>query len=112
MIKCQETRSRSQNEKIGRQILADRVEAVLRGDQSRVAIKADRARKKKASKMKKSRRKYRELEEEGGRKGENEDVDVDENENEDEENEGEGEKGVQREKQEKPGQQQHEQPPR
>lgn len=33
-----------------------------KGDQSRVAIKAERARRKKASKVKKSRRKYRSLE--------------------------------------------------
>ncbi|RAL02731.1 peptide chain release factor family protein [Aspergillus ibericus CBS 121593] len=62
VVKSQATRSRSQNEKIARQILADKVEQLLHGDQSRAAIKADRARKKKASKMKKSRRKYRELE--------------------------------------------------
>lgn len=62
MVKSQATRSRSQNEKIARQLLADKVEELLNGDQSRAAIKADRARKKKASKMKKSRRKYRELE--------------------------------------------------
>ncbi|GLA67485.1 hypothetical protein AtubIFM56815_010916 [Aspergillus tubingensis] len=62
VVKSQATRSRSQNEKIARQLLADKVEELLNGDQSRAAIKADRARKKKASKMKKSRRKYRELE--------------------------------------------------
>ncbi len=78
VVKSQATRSRAQNEKYARQILADKVEQVLRGDQSRVALKADRERKKKASKIKKSRRKYRELEdgksaeEEGGeeKKGE------------------------------------------
>ncbi|KAJ5302245.1 hypothetical protein PENANT_c008G04746 [Penicillium antarcticum] len=62
VIKCQATRSRAQNEKIARSLLADRVEAKLKGDQSRVAIKAEAARRKKASKMKKTRRKYRELE--------------------------------------------------
>ncbi|KAJ6092241.1 hypothetical protein N7467_004210, partial [Penicillium canescens] len=62
VIKCQATRSRAQNEKIARSLLADRVEALLKGDQSRVAIKAEAARKKKASKLKKTRRKYRELE--------------------------------------------------
>ncbi|KAE8405812.1 RF-1 domain-containing protein [Aspergillus pseudonomiae] len=61
VVKSQATRSRSQNEKIARQILADKVEQAEKGDQSRAAIKADRARKKKASKVKKSRRKYREL---------------------------------------------------
>ncbi|KAJ5757430.1 uncharacterized protein N7511_006124 [Penicillium nucicola] len=67
VIKCQATRSRAQNEKIARSLLADRVEAKLKGDQSRVAIKAAAAKKKKASKMKKTRRKYRELE---GKEGE------------------------------------------
>ncbi|GKZ30821.1 hypothetical protein AbraIFM66950_010411 [Aspergillus brasiliensis] len=62
VVKSQATRSRSQNEKIARQLLADKVEQLLHGDQSRAAIKADRAKKKKASKVKKSRRKYRELE--------------------------------------------------
>lgn len=63
VVKSQETRSRSQNRKIAERLMADKVEHHLRGDQSRVAIKADRAKKKKASKMKKSRRKYRKLEE-------------------------------------------------
>jgi hypothetical protein len=43
-------------------LLADRVEALEKGDKSRVAVKAEAARKKKASKMKKTKRKYRELE--------------------------------------------------
>ncbi|RDW83887.1 peptide chain release factor family protein [Aspergillus mulundensis] len=62
VVKSQATRSRSQNEKFARQILADKVEQFLKGNQSRVALKAERERKKKASKMKKSRRKYRDLE--------------------------------------------------
>ena len=63
MVKSQATRSRSQNERIAKQLLADRVEELEKGGESRTAMKADRARKKKASKMKKSRRKYRSLEE-------------------------------------------------
>jgi protein subunit release factor B len=62
VVKSQATRSQSQNEKIARQILADKVEQLLKGDESRVALKAERERKKKASRAKKSRRKYRELE--------------------------------------------------
>lgn len=69
VVKCQATRSRSQNEKIARQLLADKVEAREKGDQSRVALKAEAARKKKASKVKKAKRKYRALE-----KGEGEEV--------------------------------------
>jgi hypothetical protein len=48
--------------------LADRVEALEKGDKSRVAIKAEAKKKKKASKLKKTKRKYRELEK--GKKGE------------------------------------------
>lgn len=67
VVKSQATRSRSQNEKIAKQLLSDRVEDLEKGDQSRTAIKAERARKKKASKLKKTRRKYRGLE---GKEGE------------------------------------------
>ncbi|KAJ5504866.1 hypothetical protein N7463_007740 [Penicillium fimorum] len=69
VVKCQATRSQSQNAKIARSLLADRVEAQEKGDKSRVAIKAAAAKKKKASKMKKTRRKYRELGE-AGKEGE------------------------------------------
>lgn len=69
VIKCQATRSQSQNAKIARSLLADRVEAREKGDNSRIAIKAAAAKKKKASKLKKTRRKYRELGE-GAKKGE------------------------------------------
>ena len=64
VVKSQATRSQSQNEKIARQLLADRIEEHEKGGESRVAMKADRARKKKASKVKKSKRKYRELDQE------------------------------------------------
>lgn len=76
MIKCQATRSRSQNEKIARSLLADRVEAREKGDKSRVALKAEAAKKKKASKVKKAKRKYRALEkgEEGVVEAEDEDL--------------------------------------
>ena len=69
VIKCQATRSQAQNAKIARSLLADRVEALQKGDNSRIAIKAAAAKKKKASKMKKTRRKYRELAE-GEKEGE------------------------------------------
>ncbi|KAH0409891.1 hypothetical protein KCU90_g20399, partial [Aureobasidium melanogenum] len=61
VIKCQETRSRSQNRKIARRILAERVELLVMGDQSRAALKSEKEKKKKASKNKKARRKYRKL---------------------------------------------------
>ena len=60
-MKCQATRSRSQNEKIARQLLADKVEQKEKGEESRVSLTVAAARKKKASKMKKARRKYRSL---------------------------------------------------
>lgn len=59
-IRCQATRSRSQNRTIGRRMLAERIEELERGDESRTSIKADKAKKKKASSMKKKRRKYQE----------------------------------------------------
>ena len=62
VIKCQETRSRTQNRKIARRILAERIELLVMGDDSRAALKAEREKKKKASKSKKARRKYRDLE--------------------------------------------------
>lgn len=70
MVKSQATRSRSQNEKIARQLLADRVEQLQSGEQSRLSLKAEQARKKKASKVKKSRRKYRDLEDHQDPQGE------------------------------------------
>ncbi|KAJ5166405.1 peptide chain release factor-like protein [Penicillium canariense] len=69
VVKCQATRSRSQNEKIARQLLADKVEVQEKGDQSRVALKTEAARKKKASRLKKTRRKYRGLEKEAEEDG-------------------------------------------
>ncbi|KAF2230578.1 hypothetical protein EV356DRAFT_508491, partial [Viridothelium virens] len=64
VVKSQETRSRSQNRKIARRILAERLEEIKLGDQSRKALKAQLAKKKKASADKKKRRKYRLLREE------------------------------------------------
>ena len=58
-IKSQATRSRSQNRKIARRLLAEKIEAAEKGPESRTALKADIKKKKKASKSKKSRRKHR-----------------------------------------------------
>ena len=58
-IKSQATRSRSQNRKIARRLLADKIEAAEKGPESRKALKAAIERKKKASKAKKARRKYK-----------------------------------------------------
>ena len=62
VVKCQETRSRSQNRKIARTHLAEKLEVLEKGDESRLSIKAEVKRKKKSSASKKSRRKYRALE--------------------------------------------------
>jgi protein subunit release factor B len=63
VIKCQHTRSRPQNRKIARQLLAEKLDDMEKGDESRSAIKQARASKKKASATKKSRRKYKKLDE-------------------------------------------------
>ncbi|GAP89098.1 putative peptidyl-tRNA hydrolase domain protein [Rosellinia necatrix] len=65
VVKCQATRSRSQNRKIARQLLADKLDDMARGDASRASVVGEVKRKKKASSAKKSRRKYRKLGEEG-----------------------------------------------
>jgi peptide chain release factor len=58
VVKSQATRSRSQNRKIARQILANKLELMERGDESRAAKLAERDRKRKASKSKKAKRKW------------------------------------------------------
>lgn len=63
VVKSQGTRSREQNRKVARQLLAEKLDEIEKGDESRTAIKAERARTKKASASKKSKRKYRKLEE-------------------------------------------------
>lgn len=63
MLKVQQTRSREQNRKIARQMLASRLEVLEKGGESRVAVVAEAKRKKKGSAAKKSRRKYRLLDE-------------------------------------------------
>jgi len=61
VVKSQETRSRQQNRKLARNILAEKLDHLEKGDQSRTAIKTERARAKKASASKKKNRKYRKL---------------------------------------------------
>lgn len=73
VVKSQATRSRSQNYKIARQILAEKIEHLEKGDESRFAKKVERISTKKRSKEKKARRKYRALDE--ANRGEVEEVD-------------------------------------
>ena len=75
-IKSQATRSRSQNRKIARRLLAEKIEAAEKGPESRAALKAGIKRKKKASKRKKAKRKYKTSQD--GREGEEEEDDSDE----------------------------------
>lgn len=75
IIKSQATRSRSQNRKIARRLLAEKIEAVEKGPESRTALKAEIKRKKKASKTKKARRKYKALKD--GVEAEDEEAEVD-----------------------------------
>lgn len=63
VLKVQATRSRTQNRKIARQMLADRVEELEKGKGSRIAVVAETKKKRKSSAVKKSKRKYRLLEE-------------------------------------------------
>lgn len=61
VVKSQETRSRSQNRKIARRVLAEKLEVLEKGPESRIALKEGILRKKKARATKKSHRKYRAL---------------------------------------------------
>lgn len=63
VLKVQATRSRSQNRKIAREMLAERVEELEKGKESRVAVVGEKKRKKKSSATKKSKRKYKLLDE-------------------------------------------------
>jgi len=63
VLKVQATRSRTQNRKIARQMLADRIEELEKGKESRVAVVGETKKKRKSSAVKKSKRKYRLLEE-------------------------------------------------
>ncbi|KAM0244981.1 hypothetical protein ACHAP5_005772 [Fusarium lateritium] len=64
VVKSQATRSRDQNRKHARELLAQRVDEFHNGDQSRSAIVGQVKLKKASSASKKSRRKYKKLEEE------------------------------------------------
>ena len=61
VLKVQATRSREQNRKIARQLLAERLEILEKGDQSRAAIVAETKKRRKSSAVKKSNRKYKAL---------------------------------------------------
>ncbi|ERF71031.1 hypothetical protein EPUS_03311 [Endocarpon pusillum Z07020] len=62
VVKSQATRSRSQNYKIARQILAEKIEHLEKGGESRLSKKVEKTGTQKRSREKKARRKYRALE--------------------------------------------------
>ncbi|KAK3944138.1 RF-1 domain-containing protein [Diplogelasinospora grovesii] len=64
VVKCQATRSRDQNRKIARELLAQKLDDRINGETSRSAIVGDVKKKRADSAAKKARRKYRKLEEE------------------------------------------------
>ena len=64
MVKSQATRSRSQNRKIARDLLALRLDELANGSQSRTAVVGEYKKKRADSAAKKARRKYRKLAEE------------------------------------------------
>lgn len=61
-MKCQATRSRARNRKSARKLLAEKLEQLELGDQSRTALRAELERRKRRGREKKARKKY-------GRKG-------------------------------------------
>ncbi|KAM4056193.1 RF-1 domain-containing protein [Hirsutella rhossiliensis] len=63
VVKSQATRSRSQNRKHARQLLAQRLDHLLNGNQSRAAAVGHVKKKRADSAAKKSRRKYKKLDE-------------------------------------------------
>ncbi|KAL1877614.1 hypothetical protein VTK73DRAFT_8438 [Phialemonium thermophilum] len=64
VVKSQATRSREQNRKIARELLAAKLDDLQNGDRSRSALVSEIKKKRAASAAKKSRRKYRKLKEE------------------------------------------------
>ena len=67
VVKCQETRSRTQNRKTARRLLGDRLEELELGEGARTRVRARERSRRKGSADKKKRRKYRAL---AGKKGE------------------------------------------
>ncbi|MCJ1237493.1 hypothetical protein MMC14_005479 [Varicellaria rhodocarpa] len=61
VVKCQHTRSRPTNRMLARRLLAEKLEVIEKGQESRVEVKRSGLRKKKASATKKKKRKYKSL---------------------------------------------------
>lgn len=82
VVTSQHSRSQEQNRKKAREILAEKLDLLQNGEQSRAAVVLDRKVKVKQSKQKKSNRKYRQLAEEKKKEQQVEDheqlIDIDE----------------------------------
>jgi peptide chain release factor len=74
VIKCQETRSREENRRIARRLLVRKLDVIQNGEESLQEIRKWREIQKKKSREKKSRRKYRRLDEEKTGKHVEEDI--------------------------------------
>ena len=64
VIKCQETRSREENRRIARRLLVRKLDVMENGEDSWEGVRKWKAHRTKSNREKKSRRKYRKLEEE------------------------------------------------
>lgn len=58
VVQCQATRSQSENRRIGRRLLREKLDGLINGDQSRAAQKGKEILRKKKSAQKKRNRKY------------------------------------------------------
>lgn len=76
VVKSQHTRSREMNRKYARQILGEKLDELEKGTESRTAIKSEKAKAKKASANKKTKRKYKKLDEAKAAKDGVEDAEV------------------------------------
>ena len=68
VIKCQETRSREENRRIARRLLVRKLDVLQNGEESMDGIKKWKQIRKNKNREKKSRRKYRRLDEEKSEK--------------------------------------------
>ena len=76
VIKCQETRSRPENRRIARRLLIRKLDVIQNGEESMDGIKKWREIRKKKNREKKSRRKYRRLDEEKAGKDQDDEGDL------------------------------------
>ena len=77
-MKCQETRSREENRRIARRLLIRKLDVIQNGDESMDGIKKWKEIRKKKNREKKSRRKYRRLDEDKAWKDNDDEGDLEE----------------------------------